>query len=526
MNYIEVNNFRIFDQDNHFDFSKINVLTGPNSSGKSSLIKLILLMKDAFENGIPKNELNFNSKEHFLGTFNGVLNDIDKDLVIRFHIPLLEILTKYFDDKTINFELENEFNNEDWVFELIYKRKDGLTSENACLNQFTIKNKKTNESILQWNYESVNEEKQFEYNVTLDCEFILKYFRLKFVDYKDKYLFAYKVSKQIKDEFIISLENQAIINSFIKCSIPENKLSKLEISLGLEDGDWCDYYFDKINELIEINLPNDIELDSIHTTDGYKEFSEFVFNIYQAIFNEFNNNFSNINIQYLPSVRGNIQRVYSNETQGTIFNELLLKYVNNDFHELNEESTAFINKWLKEFEIGDELNIRRVEGSVSVPYITKNGKETILADLGFGITQFIPILLKISLMVDLCHKDKEIYHSQMLIIEEPESNLHPKLQSKLADLFVDVLNLNFPTISLIIETHSEYLIRKLQVNVLKKNIEPKDISIYYFENTNDVHSNYKIEIEENGMLKDQFGAGFFDESADLMLQLLYPSSLN
>ena len=65
-----------------------------------------------------------------------------------------------------------------------------------------------------------------------------------------------------------------------------------------------------------------------------------------------------------------------------------------------------------------------------------------------------------------------------VIIEEPEINLHPAFQSKLADMFVEaakVFNIQF-----IIETHSEYLIRRLQYLTAKKDIKTDDTVIYYF----------------------------------------------
>ncbi len=48
-----------------------------------------------------------------------------------------------------------------------------------------------------------------------------------------------------------------------------------------------------------------------------------------------------------------------------------------------------------------------------------------------------------------------------VIIEEPELNLHPALQSKLADLFLDVHQMW--GIDFLIETHSEYILRRSQV---------------------------------------------------------------
>lgn len=70
---------------------------------------------------------------------------------------------------------------------------------------------------------------------------------------------------------------------------------------------------------------------------------------------------------------------------------------------------------------------------------------------------------------------------------KPELNLHPALQSKLADLFLEVhqeFGINF-----IIETHSEYIIRKSQVLVAEKEfeVEPNEnpFCVYYFPKEDD-----------------------------------------
>ena len=99
--------------------------------------------------------------------------------------------------------------------------------------------------------------------------------------------------------------------------------------------------------------------------------------------------------------------------------------------------------------------------------------------------------------------------------------MHPKYQSLLADMFVEAYqkyNIHF-----IIETHSEYLIRKLQVMVADKenNLTPNDVSLNYVEkDKNGVSSNRKIEILEDGRLSEPFGPGFFDESKSLVMKML------
>ena len=83
-------------------------------------------------------------------------------------------------------------------------------------------------------------------------------------------------------------------------------------------------------------------------------------------------------------------------------------------------------------------------------------------------------------------------------------------------------------IQFVIETHSEYLIRRLQVltantyTVANKNenwveLKTTDTQLYYFYQADAVPEGeeqvYKIHIEEDGALTKNFGRGFFDESS-------------
>ena len=119
------------------------------------------------------------------------------------------------------------------------------------------------------------------------------------------------------------------------------------------------------------------------------------------------------------------------------------------------------------------------------------------------------------------NSEVEYQNNQVLILEEPESNLHPCLQSLLADLFIDIVS-NY-NIQLIIETHSEYLIRKLQFLVAKHKISPTSISLNYFNMKYDGNSPFikvkKIPISLDGRLEEEFGTGFFDEADNIAIQL-------
>ena len=138
-----------------------------------------------------------------------------------------------------------------------------------------------------------------------------------------------------------------------------------------------------------------------------------------------------------------------------------------------------------------------------------------LADFGFGYSQLIPIILKI---ID-CQNKKQ-YN---LIIEEPEANLHPNLQSQLADIFVLTLEY-FKDFNFIIETHSEYFIRKLQYLTAKNEIASNQCVICYFNADKYVTAQEpkvkKIEIGKDGNLLDTFGPGFYDETTRLQFDLI------
>ena len=90
----------------------------------------------------------------------------------------------------------------------------------------------------------------------------------------------------------------------------------------------------------------------------------------------------------------------------------------------------------------------------------------------------------------------------------------------LADMFVEAYEKY--KIHFIIETHSEYLIRKLQVMVSDKDckLTPNNISLNYIESGKDeISSNLQIQILDDGGLSDSFGEGFYDEADSLAMQL-------
>lgn len=133
-------------------------------------------------------------------------------------------------------------------------------------------------------------------------------------------------------------------------------------------------------------------------------------------------------------------------------------------------------------------------------------KELNLGQVGFGISQILPVL---TLILGSLKDD-------VILIENPEIHLHPKLQADLVDLFIFALRNGR---KIIIETHSEHIINRMRLR-LKENNELLDkVNIYFFEKYNEVTKYQLIEVDNQGKI-NYWPKDFFDQSYYDLLGLL------
>lgn len=198
-----------------------------------------------------------------------------------------------------------------------------------------------------------------------------------------------------------------------------------------------------------------------------------------------------------------------------------------------------VNKWVRTLEIGEGIIIRPIQdGNVSELlghilhedyecFIKKtalvNGKnheyEVPFDYLGVGSRQLIILLVTMAIVVTEARKKS---YPTLVTVEEPEQNLHPAIQSKLADMFLDFYE-RFKC-QCIIETHSEYIIRRSQVLVAEgiRNkafaLDENPFRVYYFPD--DESAPYDMEYKEDGRFGRNFGPGFLDVAGKSNLALL------
>lgn len=147
---------------------------------------------------------------------------------------------------------------------------------------------------------------------------------------------------------------------------------------------------------------------------------------------------------------------------------------------------TFVTDWMKTFGIGYDFCIEPLmAGDVyKLTIEDEDGTKLPLADKGMGAIQMMILLLRLATIIHIAKSNKSA--TTTVVIEEPEQNLHPKMQSLLADLLQSIATSNEYKVNFIIETHSEYLIRKSQVLVANSNYaDDKDIeencpfTVYY-----------------------------------------------
>ncbi len=206
---------------------------------------------------------------------------------------------------------------------------------------------------------------------------------------------------------------------------------------------------------------------------------------------------------------------------------------------------SFMSEWLHRFKIGHHMSLEMDKNGLGLllkVYRSESDKQGILlADMGYGITQLFSILLQIEEMImsalyvryrnkvtsvmggelTLRHFVKEPLDPRTVAIEEPEIHLHPKFQSLLAEVFLEAYKSY--NIQFIVETHSEYLLRKVQTMIGLKELDPEEVSMVYVEDDKEVKQDVlkvrRIPVKKDGRLAEPFGPGFYDEADNLSLEL-------
>jgi len=196
-------------------------------------------------------------------------------------------------------------------------------------------------------------------------------------------------------------------------------------------------------------------------------------------------------LSYLGPLREHPRRIYpwSGETVPSVgpsggLTIAAILAAQNDGRQLNrgprrakQGFAEFIASWLKDLGVIHDFTVRAVaEGRKEYEVLIRTGPkspEVKITDVGFGVSQVLPALVQ----VFYCPPHSTVW------MEQPEIHLHPQVQAELADVFISAIQSRQDgverQVQLIVESHSEHFLNRLQRRVAEGVLTPEDVAVYF-----------------------------------------------
>lgn len=456
-----IHNYRSF-QNQSINFSRINIFIGENSGGKSSLMKFLLALKQTLDS---PDESNLKLKGDFtdLGNYEEVVYNKKKTGKIKMSFGSKENYFNFFINSIDYIEKQQSKKDYTRIKKLVEKNANSMTEisfefSSKLNDHSTIKTKISNAEIGELNI--IQKKKNVDDDFReLNCD-------LQF-DFK---------------------EEKGIIENCI--SFKEGFLTLL----GGELKNQCKELFGEKHETIYYSLAYLLMFQNFIREEIDK-------------------------IRFVNPIGNSPKRFYFQEDKKASYKLIdIEKFINvigdpTLSEKEYKERIDLLNKTIKEFGIAEEIEVIKDK---LLPVLALNVKTkgfwSNITDVGYGVSLQIPILFQALLSENYTKK------GQTILIEQPEVHLHPTLQAKFIETLLSIGNKN----SYFIETHSEHIVRKLQVLVKeqKYGLKPEDITIHYFKRDPSKFNITEHKILPDGKLTPHFPTGFFDASYSLVKQLL------
>lgn len=482
---IKVRNYKGF-KEAELPIKPITIMLGANSSGKSSIIQLLLILQQTAEEAQDsyKSALKIYGKRISIGKPENLFYTLDKKIPVHFKICFnndkvyknlqnaiqtyyLGLSSFYFRTKTfkevffkdrnlLREVLDNEFQNSDRLYYL------GIDISDYILEQDIIE--KDIESLLR-NYD-------FLMNIRKRIN-------------SSEFSFSYNVKYYRKELIVSSFSLQQDNISIISYSEDSGFFSDI-IALTDDDKDFLKSVFSKNTTIF--NLFQKSQNKKIKKTS----IGHSIISIVNSILSELRSEFVEPNINHVSPLRAYPQRYYMLDKANV--SSSLDTYDANAIAEVIKEKPSLqtkVNDWLDQFCIG--VNIEEFKEAIHKLAINQSGLSLDIPDVGFGISQVLPVVMQGFLSPN----------ESVTIMEQPEIHLHPQMQGALADLFINIVKESRFKKHLIIETHSEYMLKRLRRRIAEEVISNDKVSINLFHARTEQESAIieNLPVEKRGAFK-------------------------
>ena len=174
-----------------------------------------------------------------------------------------------------------------------------------------------------------------------------------------------------------------------------------------------------------------------------------------------------------------------------------------------------VSGWLQKLGLAESFMLRRIGRGARIwePVVKHKDSDTEvnLADVGFGVSQVLPVIVSLLAAPP----------GSLVILEHPEIHLHPRAQSELADLLIEVASAG--EIQILVESHSEHLLARIQRRIAESargdselNLAPEDVRLYFCKQENGKSELEKLKMQPSGVIANWPPDFFGDMLAERM----------
>jgi predicted ATPase len=176
---------------------------------------------------------------------------------------------------------------------------------------------------------------------------------------------------------------------------------------------------------------------------------------------------------------------------------------------------GMIAYWLHEIGLIQEFRVEEIrEGSNRWQTQIKTSAgatEVPLTDVGFGVSQVLPVITFLQYVPE----------GSTVILEQPEIHLHPLAQAGLADVIIQAAE--HRRVQVILESHSEHLLLRLQRRIAEEAISAADVKLYFCDAPKGISTLTELDVDLFGNIRnwpDKFMGDAFTETAKAELARL------
>ena len=166
-----------------------------------------------------------------------------------------------------------------------------------------------------------------------------------------------------------------------------------------------------------------------------------------------------------------------------------------------------VARWLKKMGLIDSFSVDEIAKGSNIYQakveVDKGSPEVLLTDVGFGVSQVLPVIVLLN----------HVPEGSTVILEQPEIHLHPEVQSGLADAIVGIAETR--DLQVIVESHSEHLLRRLQRRVAEEAISADLVKLYFVKQEGGEARLKDIGLNEYGEIENWPPDFFGDEMEEI-----------